>query len=273
MYAMDAVELVEVTYQIGNLTPVKMFENIATGFYEAEISVESLSDDDYTLTITATDSVGLETEISTTITVDNSGPAITIAKPAKGKTVKGDVEFIVEVTDATGIATVQISIDKGEWKDMKLEDGKYVYNWNSRKFYNGKYDVDVRAVDTLGNEAKASSDINVDNFPMLAFLIFIIVLVIFLVLMIVSWGRKPKSKTPKIEEPVVTEESEVEPLDESTEGEEAVTVESFECPECGATVGSSDSVCGTCGVELEGEEKGEGDTTASQGFPEETGGL
>jgi hypothetical protein len=92
MYAMDAVKLVEVTYQIGNLTPVKMFENIATGFYEAEISVESLSDKEHDLTITATDSVGLETVISTKITVDNTGPVIDIVKPAKGKTVKGDVD-------------------------------------------------------------------------------------------------------------------------------------------------------------------------------------
>jgi hypothetical protein len=271
IYAMDAVELVEVTYQMDNLTPVMMFQNIATGFYEAEIVVESFSDEEHDLTITATDSVGLSTQISTKITVDNTGPAINIVEPAKGKTVKGDVEFIVELTDDTGIKTVQISIDKGEWKDMKLEDGKYVYNWNSRKFYNGKYDVDVRAVDTLGNEAKASSDIKVDNFPMMAFLIFIIVLVVFLVLMIVSWGRKPKSKKSEIAAPIISEETEAESHGESEEGAE--TMETFECPECGATVGSSDSVCATCGVELEGEEKGGEEDTGTPGFSDETEGL
>ncbi len=272
MYARDAVELVEVTYQIDNLTPVKMFENIATGFYEAEIAVDSFSDGDHTLRIMATDSVELSTHISTTITVDNSGPVITIAEPAKGKTVKGDVEFIVELTDATGIKTVQISIDKGEWKDMKLEDGKYVYNWNSRNFYNGKYDVDVRAVDTLGNEAQASSDIKVDNFPMLAFLIFIIVLVILLVLMVVSWGRKPKPKRSDVSESIETEETESEEVagGESMEkGTEIVTT--FECPECGTTLDSSDTVCTTCGVELEGEEKGGGEVTP--GIPEQSEGL
>jgi predicted RNA-binding Zn-ribbon protein involved in translation (DUF1610 family) len=174
------------------------------------------------------------------------------------------------LTDATGIKTVQISIDKGDWKDMKEEDGKYVYNWNSRKFYNGKYDVDVRAVDTLGNEAKASSDIKVDNFPMLVFLIFIIVLVIFLVLMIVSWGRKPKSKKSEIAAPIISEETEAESIGESQEEE---AMETFECPECGATVGSSDSVCATCGVELEGEEKGGKEDTGSPDFPDQTEGL
>ncbi|UCE35975.1 MAG: hypothetical protein JSW00_10445 [Thermoplasmata archaeon] len=249
MYAMDAVELVEVTYQINNLTSVRMFENKAIGFYEAEIVVDSsglgLPDGDHELKIMATDSVDLSTQISTTITVDNTGPTITISEPAKGKTVEGDVKFIVELTDATGIDVVQIRIDKGEWIDMKEEDGKYVYNWNSRKAYNGKYDVDVKAVDTLGNEAVGSSEIKVDNFPMLAFLVFIVILVILVVLMVISWSKGPKKEKPaKIEEPSVS------PVEEETE-----VIEGFACPECGANVGPGDSSCPQCGVELEGHEE------------------
>ncbi|UCG70807.1 MAG: hypothetical protein JSV09_07370 [Thermoplasmata archaeon] len=227
VFARDAIGSVDVFYKFDEMEPVRMFENKATGFFEAEIVTDSsgldLEDGNHNLTITATDSVNTPTEISRKIFVDNTGPTINLEKPKKAKTVSGNVRFIVTLTDDTGIDSVYIRIDKRQWKEMREEDGQYIYNWNSRKIYNGKYDVDIKASDTLGNEMEGSSDIKVDNFPMIPFIVFIIVLVVLLVFMVVNWTKGPKTKRPKkaekepIESEIVMEEPAPEEIEESAE--------------------------------------------------------
>jgi hypothetical protein len=148
----------------------------------------------------ATDAAELSTSITRSVYVDNSGPGITNIKP-KG-TVSGDVEFSVTVTDDTDVSKVYIRIDKGSWSEMKKGSGDtYTYTWNSREAYNGKYDVDFKAVDTLGNEDEESTTVTVDNMPWLGIIIFLVGLVALLVLMVISRGKKtPKPKPPVVEE-------------------------------------------------------------------------
>jgi hypothetical protein len=197
--AMDMVGLEMVTYHFGNLSTVMMFVNKETGFYEADITTTHLEDGDNKLYITATDSAGFSTQIERNIFVDNSGPVIEFVEPKDGDTVDADWKFIVTITDDTEIESVFIRIDKEDWLEMKEKDGQYMYTWNTRLVYNGKYDIDVKAVDTLGNEAEESITVEVDNFPLLGFIIFIIGLVLFLTLMVVSWvrGSKPKKEKKK----------------------------------------------------------------------------
>jgi hypothetical protein len=168
--------------------------------------------------------------------------------------------------------------------EMSLKEGSddtYVYTWNSRVMYNGEYDVDVKAVDGLGNENEKSSTVNVDNFPMTIFLIFIVGLVIFAILMAVSWSRGPKKPVPmqktEAEAPAETAEEEVPEAPEKamiTElaedeedlppppgkasmvslEEESGVKEVYECPECGTQLTEFDTVCPKCGVELTDDE-------------------
>jgi hypothetical protein len=225
IFAMDAIALVDVSYQVDNLSAVKMFMNKVTGFYEAEIVTDSsglnLDDGEHDLVITATDSVGMTSSIDTIITVDNTGPTITFIEPTDGQKVKGNWKFMVEVTDEySEIDSVFIRIDKEKWLEMKEQDGRYVYTWNTRTVYNGMYDIDIKAVDTLGNEEEDSITIKVDNFPLLGLIIFIIGLVLFLTLMALSWSRgsKPKKKGKKKDKTTTSfEDLQAEQPEESVE--------------------------------------------------------
>jgi hypothetical protein len=215
MFARDTMGYVDVFYYIDDMESIRMFENKVTGFYEAEIVTDSsglgLEDGDHTLTITATDGLNTPTEISRTIFVDNTGPAIIYEDPKDGDKINADWKFLITVTDDTGIDEVFIRIDKEEWLEMEEEDGKYAYTWNTRMVYNGEYDIDVKAIDTLGNENVESITVKVDNFPLIPFIIFIIVLVVLLVLMVINWTKGPKKKKPsKVEEAPTEPEIETE---------------------------------------------------------------
>lgn len=221
VYIEDVIGLDKVSYKFDDSESVRMFVNRATGFYEAKVVTDStglgLSDGTHDFTITAVDTAGLKTEIKRSIIVDNTGPNVLIVSPTPSDIVSGDVEFFVTVTDISDVERVYIRIDKGQWKEMKKRgDDSYIYNWNSRKVYNGKYDVDVKAVDTLGNEIKESTVVKVDNFPWLGFIVFIIGLAVLLILMMASWPKKEKPGYPAEEEeapsePEKEEEEEVPP--------------------------------------------------------------
>jgi hypothetical protein len=203
----DIHDIDDVSYKFGDSESIRMFQNQASGFYEAKVVTDSsgleLDDGDYNLVVTASDIAGMSSDLTRNLTVDQSGPVIVIVSPKDGKTVKGTVEFLADVTDLAGVESVRIRIDKGSWKDMhKNADDNYVYRWNSRNAPNGDYDVEIRAEDSLKNEFTSSYSITVDNFPMLAFMVFIIGIIVFVVMMAISWpkgGKKSKSKAPKEE--------------------------------------------------------------------------
>jgi hypothetical protein len=215
----DIHEIAEIAYTFGDSEYMQMFVNKETGFYEAKVVTNEdgldLTDDEHDLVITATDAAGMSSYYSRNYTVDNTGPSITILSPSSSK-VEGDVEFVIEVTDPAGVEKVYISINKGSWLELQTDaSGNYIFNWNSKGVRNGKYDVDVKAEDTLGNEAVISDTVTVDNFPMIGFMIFLIVLILLIVLMVISLprGKKSKSKAPKEEsfpEPEITEDEEPE---------------------------------------------------------------
>ncbi len=256
VYAEDLMGIAQVTYRFDVGEDIRIYENPETGFYEVEVVTDEtgldIDDGAHDFTISAMDRSGLSTEVARNYTVDNTGPDIIITKPGVSKKVNGDVEFLVSVVDGAGVNVVYIRIDKGSWMEMKeIGEFTYSYTWNSRKVYNGKYDVDVKAGDALGNEMEESITVEVDNFPMFGFLIFIVVLVILLVLMMLSWGKKPKKASTDDEKfTELAKTTNEETGDESKEESEAEVV--FECPDCGASITSSATVCPDCGTELEG---------------------
>jgi hypothetical protein len=274
--AKDTMDLDMVTYHFDTMSAVMLFVNKETGFYEAEITTTHLSDGNHDFTLTATDMAGHTSTDARTLFVDNTGPDIMINYPKKsGDMVKGGVRFKVTVTDDTEVESVHIRIDKGDWMEMKMkkgEDGVYTYIWNSRPEYNGEYDVDFKAEDTLGNENEASTMVGVDNFPWIPFIVFIVGLVVMIILMVVFWPRGKKKKKKAAPEP--PEESYEEtpppppPAPESL-SEEDMGKESYECPECGATLSPTDTVCPICKVELVEEEPGPPEKADIMEEPEE----
>jgi hypothetical protein len=281
----DAMSVSEVTYRFDTRDSVRMFVNKETDFYEAMIDTveEGLTTDgEYTLYVEAVDTAGHSTEINRVINLDTTGPQITMTRPSSGQKVKDDVNFMVTVIDGADVEEVYIRIDKGPWMEMSSQEGSdtYTYTWNSRMVYNGEYDVDFKAVDGLGNENEKTYTVNVDNFPMTIFLIFIIGLVVFLILMAVSWRKGPKKAPKEKKQPEASEAMEEEDVppapdkaaitelsdDEETPPpppekasiseitEDSETSEVFVCPECGTQLTEFDTICPKCGVELTDDE-------------------
>lgn len=205
----DSLGVASVNYRFDNGSVVDMFVNKETGFYEAEVVTNStgynIEDGYHDLIITAIDLAGLEKSVTRRLYVDNTGPDITTKRPGSRATVSGEVNFQVEISDDTGTAEVYIRIGDGSWNEMRLDkfSGEYYYNWDSENAYNGKYDVDIKAVDSLGNvqEFQSAYVITVDNFPWIWLYIFLAGLIVLSLLAILNWVITEKPAKPKKEKP------------------------------------------------------------------------
>ena len=90
--------------------------------------------------------------------VDNTPPAITIAKPAQGATLEDRAELVVEVADdASGPALVELSYNAGEeWitlAGLEPEEGRVRGFWQLSECRPGSCRLRAAAFDRAGNEA------------------------------------------------------------------------------------------------------------------------
>jgi len=90
--------------------------------------------------------------------VDNTPPAITIAKPAQGAALKDRAELVVEVADdASGPALVELSYNAGEeWitlAGLEPEEGRVRGFWQLSECRPGSCRLRAAAFDRAGNEA------------------------------------------------------------------------------------------------------------------------
>jgi hypothetical protein len=90
--------------------------------------------------------------------IDNTPPAITIAKPAPGETLRDRAELVVEVADeVSGAALVELSYNDGDkWMSLaglEPEDGKVRGYWQVTECRPGSCRLRATAFDRAGNEA------------------------------------------------------------------------------------------------------------------------
>lgn len=90
--------------------------------------------------------------------IDNTPPSITITRPAKGETLQGRVELMVEVADdASGPARVELSYsEEDEWKtlaELEPEEGEVRGFWQTGECRPGSCQLRATAFDRAGNEA------------------------------------------------------------------------------------------------------------------------
>jgi hypothetical protein len=99
-------------------------------------------------------------------TIDNTPPAITIAQPAKGETLHGWVELVVEVTDdASGPARVELSYsEEDEWKtlaELEPKEGEVRGFWQTGECRPGSCRLRATAFDRAGNEASEVIEVTI----------------------------------------------------------------------------------------------------------------
>ena len=126
------------------------------------------SDGGYTLTATATDTVGQTADHTISVTVDNTAPSVNITSPTGG-TVSGTITVEASASDATsGVAQVEFFVSDGATTsslgvDTNGADGWSV-SWNTATVANGGYTLTATATDNAGNSAtSAGVSVTVSN--------------------------------------------------------------------------------------------------------------
>ncbi|MFP4196024.1 MAG: Ig-like domain-containing protein [Methanomassiliicoccales archaeon] len=88
---------------------------------------------------------------------DVSPPSLSITSPSNGSWHPGEVTVRWEASDESGVQGYQVRIDGGSWIDKGSE------TLHTFQPADGEHQVDVKAIDTMGNEANRSVSFGVDT--------------------------------------------------------------------------------------------------------------
>ena len=118
----------------------------------------------YTITATATDSIGQTSSDSNGVTVDNTPPAVSISSPAAGATVSGTTTVTADATDTVGVASVQFFDGASAIGTDASATGGWSVPWDTLQAGNGSHDLTAIATDLAGNTAiSAPVQVTVDD--------------------------------------------------------------------------------------------------------------
>ena len=223
LFVKDAVAVASVKARVG-ADVYDVYLSPASGFYEWALPSAAYADGELGVTFVATDTAAHNATLSWTVVVDNSAPALAAMSPTTGASVKGDVVFKVDATDATGVESAQIRIGSGPWVAMtRQESGMWLHTWTTTVSDNEDGLVyTVRLTDSLGNSEDVSATIDVANPDYAWVAILILVVFVILVAMLVLMRRR-KERMEAVLEPEVEEAAKpkggeaIEPLDELEE--------------------------------------------------------
>ncbi len=92
---------------------------------------------------------------------DSMPPIVDIKNPGNGSTVSRTVAITVDGWDNVNIATVRLFID-GQLK-TSASSASLAYSWNTLKVASGAHTILAQAVDTSGNSAITSIQVNIGS--------------------------------------------------------------------------------------------------------------
>lgn len=119
----------------------------------------SLEDGEHNITVRAFDRAGNHQDATVSITVDTLAPAVAITAPAEGALLNSPSALVTwNITEAGGIATIDLSVDGGAWHPLAAAALSYL----AEDLDDGEHTVSVRVRDAAGNQALASVTFLVD---------------------------------------------------------------------------------------------------------------
>ena len=98
--------------------------------------------------------------------VDNEDPVVTIATPADGSSVSGNVEIRVEASDNIGVSHIDVLVSSGYNTEILCSIANattLTCAWNTRNLGPGQYTIQARASDAMNNGALDSVTVTVGN--------------------------------------------------------------------------------------------------------------
>ncbi|MEM2870398.1 MAG: Ig-like domain-containing protein [Thermoplasmata archaeon] len=123
-----------------------------------------VADGQHTLAVRAADSAGHETIWCVSVTVDNSVPIVTVARPRALETVEGEILIEAVASDGAGIARVEVLFNGSEHSCV-LEGARWRCPIYTTELPDGEHVIEVRARDLAGRSALVVFTVRVDNRP------------------------------------------------------------------------------------------------------------
>ena len=133
---------------------------------------DAYADGEHAITITVVDVASNTAILNWTGVVDNAPPTVYVRSP--GDRANGAVRFVVEVTDVSGVTSVQLRLGDGDWMVMVHEaEGVYVHEWSTDSGDNQDLHYTVRASDSLGNTGETDRKVEISNFNVITALVLL----------------------------------------------------------------------------------------------------
>jgi hypothetical protein len=197
VFASDISGIESVQLVIDDGMKFDVLQNPSTGLFEYTLDTKKLDleDGQHTFEFQVRDKVFKLSTTSATIFIDNTPPEVRLLYP---KSSSGQVYFIINATDPSGIDRVLINIDGTGWQEINNfvhDNFTHRYIWRTSSDDDGRHDINIRVYDTLENEAKVSGEIKIEHeveedylqdfmdlLPLIIFIVFIILIIIIFML-------------------------------------------------------------------------------------------
>jgi len=151
----------KVFYQIDN-GAVKSLD--VTNTFAVPFALTDFTDNEHSISIYAEDIYGVKSNVfKRKVRVSLAPPVIEVRTPSSTAMVKDNISIIGTANDKNGIKSIEISLDNGNTYS-KVEGGEnWQYDFNTAVIADGTHVVFVKAIDKYGEEALASTLVNIDN--------------------------------------------------------------------------------------------------------------
>jgi len=181
------------------------FQKGIDGLYTFDIDTLALgiTEEGLTITISSENLVGTKATVERKVLVDNKPPVITVTAGSGG-----DLMIKAKFTDGNKIGNAWVRIDGSDWKEMNRDgDNDYSFMWRTTDKDNGVHTIEVKGVDSVGNEGRQTQSIKVKNTistsasSPLNLLLFVVVVVLAIALVAaLLMKRKKKEEAAPIHE-------------------------------------------------------------------------
>ena len=151
-----------VWYSIDDAPPVRSKQ--AASNWSFDVDIESLADNEHTITVFAEDILGVRGDpVTKIIKVSREEPQGAVVTPTLDESLSGRIAITGTATDGNGIKLVQISIDNGNtWQDAVGKE-EWSYSLDTRVVQDGTHVVFLRVWDGYDIQGLYSSLVNIDN--------------------------------------------------------------------------------------------------------------
>lgn len=129
--------------------------------YEMNWNTGNYLDGEHTIKAKAIDKVGLYSEASIIVKVDNTKPNISITEPINNSLLNGTINIKATANDVNGISKVEFYV--GSSPIGEDDSSPYEISWDSKSVSDGVHIITAKAYDVANNTNTASITVNIDN--------------------------------------------------------------------------------------------------------------